>query len=533
MFSFNLIEKKWLTCVLLDNSLKDLSLKDVLTDAASIRELIGDSPPVTIALHRLLLAILHRALNAPQNYEDWNDFWQAKSWNKAGKLDKYLVDWKHRFDLFDETRPFYQASTVKDSVQNGAIIQLYFQAKANATLFEHSTTSKPNQVSSAEAARLLITFQGFDVGGIKADGAGGKRSPLLNSAIGLVRGKNLFETLMLNLHCYNENDDEPFPFAVNNDLPAWERETETENIGRKANGYVDLLTWQSRRILLQPERNEDGEIIVKNTVIMKGLFFPNEYELYNKETMMAFGKSKKEGFYSVGFNENKALWRDSLSLFQTIDGEQYRPKILNWLNELVGEGFLERSNVFPIEFYGLRNDSTNEAKLLFWQQDRFYLPLAYLNDNKLLNKIKIAIIFSDHIGETLNKACYKLALLLVAPESDRKDAKSPDGKSVSNQIKSFAIESKYWASLEVEFKKLLRHFPEKQDEAMRDWFRFVNKRAEDVLNDAVKSLSGSATELKAVVNAQGLFNGLRGKLLKTNSIYQELLPNYKTKGGSE
>ena len=87
MFSFNLIEEKWLPCVLLDNTFKNLSLNDVLTDAASIQELIGDSPPVTIALHRLLLAILHRALNAPQNYEDWNDFWKAKSWNKAGKLD--------------------------------------------------------------------------------------------------------------------------------------------------------------------------------------------------------------------------------------------------------------------------------------------------------------------------------------------------------------------------------------------------------------------------------------------------------------
>ena len=67
MFSFDLIEEKWLPCVMLDNSLKSLSLRDVLTDAHNIRELIGDSSPVTIALHRLLLAILHRALNAPHN----------------------------------------------------------------------------------------------------------------------------------------------------------------------------------------------------------------------------------------------------------------------------------------------------------------------------------------------------------------------------------------------------------------------------------------------------------------------------------
>jgi CRISPR-associated protein Cse1 (CRISPR_cse1) len=63
---------------------------------------------------------------------------------------------------------------------------------------------------------------------------------------------------------------------------------------------------------LQPERTADDKIVVKNTVIMRGFQFPKGYENYNKETMMAFRKSKTEGFYSVGFNENKALWRDSL-----------------------------------------------------------------------------------------------------------------------------------------------------------------------------------------------------------------------------
>ncbi len=510
MFTFNLIKEKWLPCLMIDNSLRDLSLEDVLKDAVNIREIIGDSPPVTIALHRFLLAILHRALNAPQDYEDWNDYWQAKFWDNA-KLEKYFADWNHRFNLFDSARPFYQASTVRDDIQSGAIIQLYFQGKNNATLFEHSTTGEPKAVSSAEAVRFLIAFQGFDVGGIKADGSG-QTSPLLNSAIGLVRGENLFETLMLNWHSYNENDDQPFPFSCKNDLPAWERESKTEVVERKVNGYVDLLTWQSRRILLQPERNIKGETVVKNTVIMRGFQFPKGYENYNKETMMAFRKSKTEGFYSVSFNENKALWRDSLSLFQTIEGEQYRPKMLTWLNELVGEGFLERSNVFPIEFYGLSSD---KAKLLFWQQDRFNLPLIYLNDTELLNKLKTAISFSEEISYVLKGSLKNLA------------------ESLETNAANFSAVSVYWGNLEIEFKKLMLELPEKQDEVLSNWFGFVDRTAKESFSQTARTLSGSATELKAVVNAQGLFNGLRGKLLKTNSIYQELLPNYKTKGGSE
>lgn len=510
MFSFNLIEEKWLPCVMIDNSSQDLSLKEILTKATQVKELIGDSPPVTIALHRLMLAILHRALNAPQNYEEWQEFWQSKSWNESGKLTEYLENWKHRFDLFDEKRPFYQASSIKDSVQNGAIIQLYFQGKNNATLFDHSTTGKPKAISAAEAARFLITFQGFDVGGIKADGSG-QTSPLLNSAIGLVRGNNLFETLMLNWHCYNENDERPFHFSAKSDVPIWEKEMETEAIERKLVGYVDLLTWQSRRILLQPEQNTDGGISVKNTVIMRGFQFPKGFEMHNKETMMAFRKSKTEGFYSVGFNENKALWRDSFSLFQTIEGEQYRPKMLEWLNEIVGEGYLNRSNIFPIEFYGLIAD---KAKLMAWRQERFNLPFVYLDDQELLQTLKNSIQFAEEIGGVL-----KFAVKVLA-------------EKLESNADNFSAMQIYWASLETQFYQLLGKLPNDKQNALLEWFEVIDKTARQAFDNTANSLSGSAIEQKAIIESESAFYKTRAKLLNQNATYQKYLPNYKTRGGS-
>ncbi len=48
MFAFNLLEEKWLPCVMTDNSLHDLSLRDVLLDAENVREIVGDSPPITV-----------------------------------------------------------------------------------------------------------------------------------------------------------------------------------------------------------------------------------------------------------------------------------------------------------------------------------------------------------------------------------------------------------------------------------------------------------------------------------------------------
>lgn len=518
MLSFNLLEEKWLPCVMRENNaLRDLSLREVLLDARNVRELVGDSPPVTITLHRLLLAILHRAMNAPQSADEWNAIREAGNFDGA-KLENYFKMWNHRFDLFDEKYPFYQSPTAKGNVQSGAVIQLYFQGKNNATLFDHSTISEPKVLSAAEAARALVAFQGFDFGGIKADGSA-QTAPLLQSAIALVKGKdqegeNLFETLLHNLHRYNEEDEEPFPFRRAKDLPAWERDAETAAVERLPDGYVDLLTWQARRIFLQPEQNERGETIVRNTVIMRGYAFPKNANRHAKETMVAFRASRTEGFFPVGFSETRALWRNSLSLLQTVDGEKSRAKTLDWLNDLVGEGFLNRADSLPVNFYGLAAD---KGKLLFWQQENFDLPLAYLNDDELLNLLKTAIEFAEDISNNLRAGVKKLAKILTDDEA---------------AAANFPAMPFYWSTLETRFQTLLSDLPNERDKAMREWFGAVLSIADEAFDRTANSLSGAAKELKAVVEARNFYGALRYKT-KESTGYKKYVPETKAKGGNQ
>lgn len=67
-------------------------------------------------------------------------------------------------------------------------------------------------------------------------------------------------------------------------------------VERLPNGYVDLLTRQARRIFLQLEQNENGETVVKNTVIMCGYSLPQTVGRHEKETMTAFRASKMAAF---------------------------------------------------------------------------------------------------------------------------------------------------------------------------------------------------------------------------------------------
>lgn len=513
MFTFNLIDEKWLPCVMTDQTLGDKSLLEVLLDAQNVREIIGDSPPVTIALHRLLLAILHRALNAPQSVNEWSEIREAGKFDHA-KLESYFEQHKPRFNLFDEKYPFYQTASVTSYLKNGEVTTLFFHS--GSTLFEHSTKQKAS-LSAATAARLLIGFQSFDVGGLKtyiniADKSA-NASPLIQSAVMLVKGENLFETLVLNFHQYSADDEEPFPFDYAKDLPAWERNAETQAGERLPDGYVDLLTWQSRTILLQPEINEDGSTLVRNAVIMKGFQFPKGFLRNDKETMIAFraSKDKTEGFFPVGFSESRALWRNSMSLLQTVDGEKNRPMMLDWLNDLAQDKFLNCADALPIDFYGLAAD---KAKLLFWQQESFDLPLAYLNDENLLDSLKTALEFAEEISGNLRAGVKKLA------------------ETLETNAANFPAMPIYWSTLELRFQSLLSNLPNDKDAAMSGWFAEVLIVANNAFERTADSLSGSARELKAAVEAKGLFDGITYKT-KQKPEYKNYVPQTKTTGGTK
>src|SRR5207249_4299563 len=133
-----------------------------------------------------------------------------------------------------------------------------------------------------EAARWLVAFQGFALGGLitteegrKTQDGSADAGQLVKSAVALAKGDTLFQTLMLNLVHYSADDEEPFPFKERADKPAWERDDETRADDRRYDGYLDLLTWQCRRVKLVPERDHEGKLLgVSGVVTMKGFQLP-------------------------------------------------------------------------------------------------------------------------------------------------------------------------------------------------------------------------------------------------------------------
>ena len=93
--------------------------------------------------------------------------------------------------------------------------------------------------------------------------------------------------------------------------------------------------------------------------------------------MLAFHKINKPAkgqkpWFPVAFREERALWRDSTALFQSIPDMQSRPKTLEWLYDLVFNDIIEKSSTYDLSVMGL---VTDRATISLWRHERLPFPL--------------------------------------------------------------------------------------------------------------------------------------------------------------
>ena len=526
-FCFNLVEEPWIPGTSLEGTAVELGLREALVRAHELAGVAGDSPPETAALHRLLLAVVHRCAGedggtGPQDIDQWEGLWKRERLD-ARTIESYLARWRHRFDLFDDQRPFFQtAAAAVDPSKSVSIAKLLFQSDNNPTLFDHRATVDPPRVPPAQAARLVVAYQAFDTAGLitgTGDEKMAKASPLLQCAVTLVRGRNLFETLMLNLYRYSPSDGEPWDFAAAKDCPAWERDDEIRPEDRAPDGYLDLLTWQSRRIRLGPQEETDGRLVVRRATVMKGFQIRDGWPRYQRETMVAFRKRLKpppgqEPWYPVGFQENRALWRDSLAFLESLGDQSLCPKSLTWLAKLAMQEVISSTQSLTVDALGLAAD---RAKLLFWRHERLTLPLPYLDEEAgrpLRQKLREAVELAETVGRLTGSGFVEISVgdkVVRLPSPFRVLAQELLGKNgaIDDLVRHLAPGRAYWASLDEPFRALLGRIPLDQStdkdgrtlyglEALREWREALRRAALDAFEMATHGLEQSASTMRAV-----------------------------------
>lgn len=573
MAEFNLIDEEWIPCVLISetdksngNVVNNFGLKKALTEAHEMSEVIGENPLITVSIYRLLLAILHDVFQGPKDVDEWGNLWQKGSFEKQ-VIKNYFQDNFDNFFLFHNERPFYQKAEFSHKSKDKPIWKIFLEGEKYSTIFEHTCEEKPIRLTPAIAAKYLIAFQNFDVAGFKdlveegmtrteVNQVKSADSCLLNKcAVGLVKGKNLFESLMLNLTQCNRTFGIPFPKReIKRDLPTWKNNGHIDpKKDSVLTGYLDLLTWQNRQIKLKLSQKKT----VDRIAVIKGNQISDLGYLQGKEQMVAFRKDKSQGWLPIGFSKERAIWRDIYSLFHSIEGVSSRPETLNWLNDLVANGKLAADSVFPLDFFGM---GSNKAKPLFWRHERLPMPVKYLSDFELCNELKEALKFAESTAFLLNDSIYKVATLFYLPDSrfeienwykpfhskkavnnfeeykKRKDTKDKfkvsKGKPVGEiplLAKSLAPGLRYWSRLENPFRRHLLELTKGKPvwkDKRENWANEILKSTVFLaFEEAVQNLGSSPNALRAVSISQSWleaeFNNRKKKFLNFEILENE------------
>jgi CRISPR system Cascade subunit CasA len=491
---FNLVDRPWIPCVHDDGTPVTLGLREVFAQAQEIREVSGDTPLETAALHRLLLAVLHRNFG-PGDEDEWSDLWSADGFDTT-HLDDYWGRHVSHFDLFHPDHPFYQApdDRVKQKPPNSLVLDLAFGNKA--TLFDHHTDDEELTLTPAKAARALVTLQTFGLAGLSGiRGDTFTDGPWTRGVVFLVQGQSLFRTLMLNALSYPTRDDVFLHHA--GDKPAWEMTDPFAPERQRPLGYLDYLTWQNRRILLFPEMTDEGVRVTEMTMGPGLRLDPDVLD-----PMHHYRIDEKRGPLVLRFNEERALWRDSVALFKLHSSDDRPPRTFGWLAELMDYDLLEHESTRRYAALGMAN---SQARVDFYRSERLPLPMGYLTSEgeQYTEYLETALETAELVRRQLWGAARTLATYILSPQADAEEGRRPAREDLDSLTNQWAVERDYWVQLEIPYYDLVEGLPEDIEGALGAWHDTVRRVAWRAFDYVASQVEHDPHNLKAAVRGRG------------------------------
>lgn len=491
--TFSLLDEPWIPVRTHAGEVIEVSLSDALLKARDYVALAETSPPNLIALYRLLLAVLHRALTT--QHGQWRDADRAR-WFREGlpeaPIRAYLEHWRERFWLFHPSEPFMQvaalaeAEETREKLKAGTQVVLEGANGNTPVVFDHSQDEAPSAASFAQACRNLMGFLQFTPGGlVKTVRDSDKAGALANTAAVMPIGANLSETLLLGLH--------PFDARRADDLPSWERPKPNIAMLRSgptmASGPNDRYTRLSRAVLLTPVTHTSGNAGgVRQLRFAAGLALDEDP---NAPDPMACYRINKEGkAIRISYSEGRAIWRDLPSLVPDPSRSQDIPAaILGWAANLYS-ALGQWDAPVQILTAGLASD---QAKLLRWRTERVELPKAFLTQSDAADLLRIQIRFAEEIHSRL-RSLHGDLIAQTMPEPDHKDTKAR-AKAILANGPAAAV---FFSAAERALPKLMQQIANGDfDAAERDWRATLADAAKQSWAATRRSLGDSPAVLRA------------------------------------
>lgn len=488
MSQFNLLDEKWVVVMAGEKGeTEEVSLKELFRNAHKYKRLAGETPTQDFAVLRLLLAVLHTVFTrftATGELYEWVavdvDTFQVKEideddmeeykgdlyrtwqrlWEKGEIPDivsEYLEKYRHRFNLIDEKYPFFQFpeigrpdypySATDNGINklNGRILES--ENKPRLFISQHQTG-----LAYSAAARWLLYTNGYAPS--KSGRPPGKKKKRESTGVAYLgklggiyaSGKNLFETLMLNLNLYE---------SACVQKPIWEVEPQINNFRSIPNNLAQLFTYPSRQLLLKA--NQENQIIGYrlDLAVSNFEYTPNlkiePFTFWRDATKDDAEKWKtKEGHVIPKRHDpDKYFWQE-MQTFSSIEGRERNPGVIEWLRKLQGdelvtgliclnavaENYIKQDGVVDRQIY----DQISENIGLLDKQENGWLACVAEEINNTETVIEKTVIqFARDIdkirntqkGATEQKTktqiffsidrCFRQWLISISPQDEKKD----------------------------------------------------------------------------------------------------------------
>lgn len=506
---YNLLDEAWLPCNDRDNKLTIFNLQEVILNARKIRNLATDLPIDNGAL-MLFLVAFSSAIFRIEDFDQWEELYKKGTF-PGEKVDEYAAKWYDRFDLFDDTHPFFQdpkiglrakdmknlAKGEKPQTKGFSGMLMHVASGSNATLFEHSMDADGRSYSSDEVARMLIMLQAYSLGGMSSASIGKdkyyKDAAFSRDILFLSTGSDLFETLMLNML------PNTFTFIQRemDDRPCWEQDDPFDKYKETPIGMLDLATWQSRRILLLPEETE-GKLTVREcfcapgNALVESFVNPLCHNTHDIKGTTLFIRPMR-------FQTGRVTWRDSDAILDIEQKHVEIPISIRLYESLVSKGIIEEQTI-RVDLFGMCTEP-GQKKVYFYNHESFYAPAVYLNDPELLDSLKTGLAWAEGIRKALYFATSDLASYKLYPDQDTIETCKPEKKTVGAMFEHINKEQRFWSQLESAFYQFMNNLPGSPDSII-DWQEAIRRAARESLAVAAEITGYDPAGLKARAKAE-------------------------------
>lgn len=493
---FDITVEPWLPVKALSGDTKDVSLLEVLEEAHQLKAIDGLNPMEEYSVLRFLSVFL-TAVFRPETWEDKLELLDEGRFDME-KVRGY-IEMCHAegvsFDIFDEKRPFMQATPDSKydqdkNLKSPAILDSTRASGNNHTHYDH-TPEDFVVMSPAEAFRGLLAAQIFCV-----PKSYGSTSHYYTNVYGapptfyLPKGETLFESLILAMVTILS--------GKTNGIELWRNRSEIipDEEVTSVTGIYGMF-FPARRIRLLEDNGN-----VKRVYYQPGLHFTGFAGWTDPH--VAYRLNKVNAMVSIKPSLGREGWRNLGTLAaQFADNDQGVPTVLKEYGKLLDERGQTRMEIMT---FGAVTDNASFYDL---QQGTFTLDTRIAKSVRKSSAIGEAASVMEEVGSILQNQLKKM----IAPEKPKNKREKQRGENdVQNLVHA------YYTKCEPVFYALSDEAAtleeDKLPETVEKWKGDVVRLSREIFDEAQEIYCSTSAELFRAEKARKWFNIEIGKRMK-------------------